>query len=302
MRRWMGVFLLLACVSPVQGKVAVFWQSGFPTVDSQPVEEESLKAALRDMQPVFLGLEELRKPGTLRDADLLVLPYGSALPADAWPAIHEYLQDGGNLLTLGGRPLFVPVLREGDKFTPARPQNTYSRYLGVWHTYEVPQKDWSKFVWDENYSFLNPGELYPRRVFVAGAWWDSGDYRGMGFLVNTRGERVAAPVVSEDFRELRSGEPSALLGTRCVLLNFEPEPGYWASPAGIALVRAAAEYASQGASLLWIELGNATFAEGETPQVVVHLRNVRKQRRGQSLGGVIRVELISGGQIGKSVV
>ena len=300
MRRWMGVFLLLACVSPVQGKVVVFWQSGFPAVDSQPVGEESLKAALRDMQPVFLGLEELRKPGTLRNADLLVLPYGSALPADAWGAIYEYLQEGGNLLTLGGRPLFVPVLREGDKFTPARPQNTYSRYLGIWHSYEVPQKDWSKFVWDEDYSFLNPGELHPRRVFVAGAWWDSGDYRGMGFLVNTRGERVAAPVVSEDFRELRSGEPSAMLGARCVLLNFEPEPGYWASPAAIALVRTAAEYASQGASLLWIELGNATFAEGETPQVVVHLRNVRKQRRGESLGGVIRVELISGGQIVES--
>jgi len=300
MRRWMGLFLFLAAASQADARVVVFWQSGFPTVDSQPVEEETLKAALGKMPPLFADIEALRSPQTLRDADLLILPYGSAFPAEAWKAIHEYLQGGGNLLTLGGRPLSVPVLQENGKFVQGRPQNAYSRSLGIWHTYEVPQKDWAKFVWDGNYSFLGPAELRARRVFVAGMWWGSGDSRGMGFFVNQRGERVAAPVVAEDFRELGSGERPSLLGARCVMLNFEPEPGYWGSPAGVSLIRAAAEYAGQGATLLWVELVHATAAQGETPQVVVHLRNVRKQRKGEPLAGLLRVELLSGDKVVES--
>ena len=291
------LFLLFSFSSPATAKVVVFYQSGFPTVDSQPIEQEILRTALGEMQPVFAGVEELKTPETLRDADLLVLPYGSAFPADAWKQIYQYLQDGGNLLTLGGRPLFIPVFREGDLFRQAPPQNTYSRYVGIWHTYEAPQKDWDKFVWDEDYSFLAQIELRPRKAYVAGMGWDSGAHRGMGFLVNQRGERVAAPVVQEDFRELRSGELPSLLGARCVMLNFEPEPGFWASSVGIALVRAAAEHAREGASLLWVEAQNATVAEGEAPQLVVHLRNVKKQRRGEPLSGMVRVELSSGDRV-----
>lgn len=297
MRRWIGVLLYLSAAFPAQARVVVFWQGGFPTVDSQPVEQEVLKTALAGMQPAFADLAALRNPETLRDADLLVLPYGSAFPADAWKAIHEHLAGGGNLLTLGGRPLFVPTVQENGKFVQGRPQNTYSRHLGIWHTYEVPQRDWAKFVWEENYSFLSPVELQARRVFVAGMWWGGGASHGMGFFVNQQGERVAAPVVAEDFRELGNGEPPALLGARWVMLNFEPEPGYWSSPAGIALIRTAAEYARQGATLFWVEIEHATLAPGETPQVIVHLRNVRKQRKGEPLAGLVHVELLSGARV-----
>ena len=205
-------FLLLVFPYPAIAKVVVFHQNGFPTVDSQPIEQETMRTALGEMQPVFAGIEELKNPETFRDTDLLVLPYGSAFPADAWKQISAYLQEGGNLLTLGGRPLFVPVFRARDGFEQAPAQNTFSRYLGIWHTYEAPQKGRVKFVWDEDYSFLPPIELRARKVYVAGMWWGSGANRGMGYLVNPHGARVAAPVVEEDFRELSRGEAPALLG------------------------------------------------------------------------------------------
>ena len=41
---------------------------------------------------------------------------------------------------------------------------------------------------------------------------------------------------------------------------------------------------------------NATLAEGEPPQVVVHLRNARKQWKGEPLSGTVRVELSSEGK------
>ena len=43
---------------------------------------------------------ELGDPATR----LLVLPYGSAFPEESWAAIYGFVQGGGNLLVLGGRP------------------------------------------------------------------------------------------------------------------------------------------------------------------------------------------------------
>jgi hypothetical protein len=300
MQRWIFTVLFLSLSTASQARVVVFWQSGFPTHDSKPVSEESLRQALGEMKPAFLALDDLKKPGALQDADLLVLPYGSAFPADAWKELQEYLQAGGNLLSLGGRPLFVPVFREGDRFAAARPQNTYSRRLGIWHSYEVPQRDGREFRWDDHYTFLPPLAVRAERVFVAGAWWDSGDYRGMGHLLNAAGDRVAAPIVREDFRSLQGGEKSSLLGARVVMLNFDPEPAYWSSADGQALIRAAAEYASQGASFLRVELAYASVHSGESAQVTVQVRNLRKQRRGQALGGEVRVDLLSQGRVVES--
>ncbi|MBZ5546044.1 MAG: beta-galactosidase [Acidobacteriia bacterium] len=296
MRHCIALSVFLAAVSTAQARVVVFWQPGFPTAESQAIEQATLRSALQEMEPSFASLDELRNPETLKDSDLLVLPYGSAFPADAWKQISAYLQGGGNLLTLGGRPLFVPVFREGGRFVADSPQNTYSRYLGVWHSYEVPQQDGKDFAWDESFSFLPKVKVSARRVFVAGTWWGSGEHRGIGFFLNARGERVSAPVTREDFYELRSGEQPPLLGARCVMVNFEPEPGYWSSADGITLIRTAAEHAAQGAILLWLEMQNATLAEGEPPQVVVHLRNARKQWKGEPLSGTVRVELSSEGK------
>jgi hypothetical protein len=286
-----SALLLLAWVSEANGKVVVFWQEGFPTVESQPVSQDVLVKALDGMQPIFAGLEELKKPETLKDAELLVLPYGSAVPVDAWTRILEYLEEGGNLLNLGGRPFFVPVTRENGRFVQGRPQDTYARHLGIWHTYEPPQKDGVKLAWEEGYSFFSARELRARRLFVL-----DGENRGLGFLLNDKGEKVAAPVVNADSTEPR-GAGKAMWGSRAVMLDFEPEPGYWSSPAGLALIGETAEYARQGATMFWLEMQNATLVGGEIPQVVVHLRNARRQRRGEPQAGMVRVELVSGSDL-----
>ena len=286
-----AILVLCIWMSPAYGKVVVFWQGGFPTVESQPLSQDSLREALAPMEPVFVGLEDLKKPDALKDADLLILPYGSAVPVEAWGRVREYLEGGGNLLNLGGRPLRVPVTRENGKFVQAPPQDTYSRQIGVWHTYEVPRNDAIKFAWEEGYALSGVRELRARRVFVL-----EGENRGLGHLLNARGEKVAAPVVSADFTEPhRAGK--AMLGSRLLFLGFEPEPGYWSSPGGIALIRETADYARQGATLFWLEMQNATVVGGEVPQVVVHLRNVRRQRMGTPQEGSVRVEFMSGADL-----
>jgi len=120
--RTMVKIILALCISisAAYGKVVVFWQEGFPTLESQPVPQETLRKALDGLQPEFASLEELNKQETLREAELLVLPYGSAVPANAWAAVLKYLQTGGNLLVLGGRPLTIPVRKEAGEFIAER--------------------------------------------------------------------------------------------------------------------------------------------------------------------------------------
>jgi hypothetical protein len=278
-------------IAPAYGRVVIFWQDGFPTTDSQPIARETLLKSFGGGEATFAGIEDLKKADTLKDADLLVLPYGSSFPVDAWEPIFGYLDEGGNLLTLGGRPLFVPVAKEDGRFVPRREQNTYSRLVGIAHTYEVPQKNWVSFQWDEASAFPEPVEVRAKRVFVAAPGRDRGAYRGLGYLLNASGERIAAPVVEEDYISQNEG---GLRGARIVFLNFEPEPGYWDSAAGIAFLQAVARRARQGATFLHVEMINATVAEGEIPQVVVQLRNVRRQRSGLPQSGSVRVELLDG--------
>jgi hypothetical protein len=48
-----------------------------------------MEQAFQGLDAAFLDLDELRAPGALAEADLLVLPYGSAFPADAWAALRD---------------------------------------------------------------------------------------------------------------------------------------------------------------------------------------------------------------------
>lgn len=275
-----------------QGRVVVFHQPGFPALDTQEVSREVLTRALSDLNPEFVDLDALRQPGTLEQAQLLVLPYGSACPADAWKAILGYLGKGGSLLVVGGRPLAVPVYRREGRFVADAAGNAFSRAVGIAHSYEAPQKDWVSFAWDEDYGFLRPVGIRARRVFVSGTGFGAGRYRGLGYLVNARGVSVASPVTAADSLGSRGGGRTP--GGRCVFLSFDPEPGYWNSEDGTRLLKQAAAYAQQGAARLWLEVQNASLVAGEVPQVTVHLQRLGGAPAGK---GVVKVELLSGSQV-----
>lgn len=297
------IALILYATTRMVAATVVFWEGEFPTVDSQAVDRQVLERALEKLSPRFASRAELRAASALDNADLLILPYGSAFPADLWPVLFGYLQGGGNLLVLGGRPFTVPVSEEKGRFVPGRPQQVFARELGISDTYEAPfgsplrasdNKALGElnFRWDEDFFFMEPVRVATRRVFVLGIGRGQG-YRGMGFLVNTEGRRVAAPISRQDFHPGRG----RVEGARRVYLHFEPAPGYWSSPDGVSLIRQAADYAAEGATRLWVEMENATVVEGELPQVVVHLWNKRQERAGNKAWGRVEVELRDAQQV-----
>jgi len=101
------VFLFMALgIAAGQGapvaRTVILQESGFPVADSVPVSDSALRQGFSNAR--FASAAQL--PGALADPStvLLVLPYGSAYPEAAWPAILRYLERGGNLVVLGGKP------------------------------------------------------------------------------------------------------------------------------------------------------------------------------------------------------
>jgi len=269
-------FFLVAIFLPLQlharpdANVVVFWQPGFPTVASQPVEQASLAKALNGFSPEFVGEDGLSAAVT--DADLLVLPYGSAVPVKAWKTIQHYVDAGGNLLVIGGEPLRVPVSEEGGKYVTGEAQDTYARAVGFRHEYEVPVAAGATFQWRRGYDWLPKLKVEGKRFFAV-----EGRLSGLGYMADAEGQQTAAPVIVSE----RGGH-------RLVALDFEPMPGYWESADGIALIWEAARYARQGATELSVETLFSAIRPGEPPLITVHLQLPEKKDAAGAAGAVTR--------------
>jgi hypothetical protein len=276
----LGALLLGLAIAPTTGaEVVVFMEPGFPAIETEAPTRETLAAALSGHEVAFAGVDALAKPETLSGAELLVLPYGSAFPADAWASIRRYLEEGGNLLCVGGRPLFVPVFRREGRFEAGRPQAGYWRLLAAVDAAEVPLREATRFVWDEVWGFPVI-EVRARRVFavttlfVADFEAPEARWRGLGFLVDPAGHRLAAPVVRLDF-SIAADDPLPKGRGRLVMLTFDPEPGYWESPSGRTLLSVAADHAALGPALVWAELPRSAVHGDESADVVLHLHDRR---------------------------
>ena len=279
--------------------IVVFLQPGFPTVESEPVTQATLAGALGG-SPAFATVDQLRSGSALDGASLLVLPYGSAFPASAWPAIEHYLKGGGNLLLLGGQPMRVPVLGDHEgAFTPLAPQDSYSHAIDFRHSYAVPLgnspgtvlpgsetgADRPHFTWRPGYGFLPRLEVRAQQVFA-----EEGRLQGLGYLDAADGTHLAAPVIVADRG-----------GSRVVALPFTPAAGYWESPDGMKLIRAAARYAAAGATSFSIEAQYSTLRPGELPELTLHLRrgsngSASAEAPGEAPGEA-KVELLQGDKV-----
>ncbi len=100
-----SLFFLVSHATPLaqsaMSATVVFIEPGFPAADSA-VPSAQLSAILPGAQPA--DANHMQAALAADSTRLLVLPYGSSFPEDAWPAIKQFLDRGGNLLVLGGMP------------------------------------------------------------------------------------------------------------------------------------------------------------------------------------------------------
>ncbi|MHB0876597.1 MAG: beta-galactosidase [Anaerolineae bacterium] len=256
-------------------RTVVFWQDDFPFYDTQPVPQPMLEAALT--RPLFVDVDGLAGALAADEPPLLVLPYGSAFPFDAWPAIYEHLARGGGLLTLGGSPFHVPVYRDRQGFTTGRPTVAYQKRLLINQAWPVPSRD------------LRLRPLSPSLASIGGGWraercWslmvrlsDEDHYKRLGSVgvscgqldplvqaISADGRVLAAPVVLLDHYH------NAFAGGRWVMLNFEAEPGFNSSEEAVRLYSACERIALRGTLQFEARPVLATVALGEAPAIVLH--------------------------------
>ncbi len=120
---------LSVCAAHGQGSTVIFEEPAFPVVDSTAVSTQALQqgfAGARAVDAAQLG-------GALEDqaTSLLVMPYGSAFPEAAWGAILRYLERGGDLIVLGGKPFTRAAFQTSEGWQLRPPSVAFSLELFI---------------------------------------------------------------------------------------------------------------------------------------------------------------------------
>ena len=219
MTRWLVPAALLlrvvVCLAQAQTStpsgIVVFREAGFPSADSTGTE----KLALEVSGAVPVTAQQVSEALHLPTTWLLVLPYGSAFPEPAWPAIEQFLRRGGNLLVLGGRPFTRSAFHDNSgwhlrdyslRFARALMIDQYQETLGSAGMTFATNPDVAvqvpRFSWKRGFSpviRLSAVDLY-RRGGAAG----SIDARLDPIVWGTKDRRkLSAPVIEVD--HLRNG-------------------------------------------------------------------------------------------------
>lgn len=96
------LFTTTSLAQVTRSEVVVLREPGFPAADSAAPSEQQVAALFPSAR--LTDVTQLANQLNTSPPGLLVFPYGSAFPEDSWAAIKQFLDRGGNLLVLGGRP------------------------------------------------------------------------------------------------------------------------------------------------------------------------------------------------------
>jgi hypothetical protein len=225
---FMAMFSLAA---PSPTKIVAFYEPGFPAADTGAISADQLRSAFP--QITLASADELGHALRQPDTRLLVLPYGSAFPESAWEDVYAFLQQGGNLLVLGGRPFTRSAFHDCSGWHLRDYSVRFTRPLMIDQYQETPGSDGMSFVsnpeiplpvpqfsWKRAFSpviRLSAVDLYKR-----GGSAGSIDARLDALAWGVKdGRKLAAPIIQVD--HLRNGFD----GGRWVFVNAEIDADFF---------------------------------------------------------------------------
>jgi hypothetical protein len=153
------------------GKIAVFYPDNFPSADIKKISKSLLEESLEGFDYKFIAnIDDLKSELNNSVYNLLILPFGSAFPADAWPEIRNFLSCGGNFINIGGSPFHQPVFwldhktekkANGEKteWNIGNPQPTYAYELLIGPADEINLKDEFLFPGSKRISFVEDSDF-----------------------------------------------------------------------------------------------------------------------------------------------
>ena len=247
----------------------VLRETGFPAADSVAPPAGAVEAALPGAK--FVAADQLG--AQLGTARLLVLPYGSAFPEAAWEPVYQFLERGGNLLVLGGRPFTRAAYKDASGWKLREYGVRFARPLMIDQYQETPGSDGlefqtnpevtlqiSKFGWTRAFSpviRLSAVDLYHRNGATGSidarldtlAWGVQG------------GHNMAAPAMEVD--HLRNG----FSGGRWIFVDAELKADFYSGNG--ASVAALANRALEGSVEFTVRPTVPLYLPGEPPQLEI---------------------------------
>jgi hypothetical protein len=286
--RWVCFLLtatVLSTVASAESNVVVFQETGFPTADSAPAPETLLRHAL--INPQFASAAELKEQ--LSAAQLLVLPYGSAFPEDDWADIQSFLQRGGSLLVLGGRPFTRAAYRDGTTWKLRDYSVRYTRPLMIDQYQETPGSEGLKFesnpdiplnipqfAWKRAFSpiiHLSAVDLYNRGGSAGSI---DANLDALAWGLSSDGRRMAAPAIEID--HYRNGFD----GGRWIFVDAELGPDFYGGRSEGILSRLAEE-AIIGAQEFTARPTMPLYLPDEPVQIQITWNSARRTKGGVAI-------------------
>ncbi len=248
---FLSIFAPTALFGQTFPSLVIWSEPGLPVADSPAPSSAQLTQCFPNAR--LASTEQL--PAQLSDPQtrLLILAQASVVPEAAWSTIFSYLQRGGNLLVLGGRPFTRAAYRDSTGWHVRDYSVRFSRLLLIDQYQSTPGSsgaqfasnpdfplDLPQFSWQQAYSpiiRLSASNLYNR-----GGSAGSLDVRLDPLVWGvTENRRLSAPLIELDHFS------SGFDGGRWIFLAAELPTNFYASPESSALLRKLAARAMQGA-------------------------------------------------------
>ncbi len=251
----------------------VFFEPGFPSADSASASHEQLSAMLPGAR--FSSSETFATDLNSAATRLLVLPYGSAFPEQDWSAIFSFLQRGGNLLVLGGKPFTRAAYRDGNAWKLREYSVRFARQLLIDQYSDTPGSAGLEFQTNPEVTFhtapfswkrafspvirLSAVELY-NRGGAAGSIDARLDTLAWGVK---DGRRLAAPLIEIDHQQ------NGFDGSRWIFLSADLGSDVFSASDGAKLLSGLATRALRGSEGFTVRPTLPLYLPGEPVELAV---------------------------------
>jgi hypothetical protein len=231
--------------------VVIWSEPGLPAADSPAPSAAQLAQVFPEAR--LASADQLSAQLSDPQTRLLILAQGSVMPEAAWSVISRYLERGGNLLVVGGRPFTRAAYQDATgwhlrdysvRFSRLLLVDQYQTTPGASGAEFVPNPDFPlelpRFSWQEAYSPII--RLSTRDLYDRGGSAGSLDVHLHALVWGVQeGRRVSAPVIELD--HLSSGFD----GGRWIFVAAKLPPDFYSSPESTVFLRRIASRAIEGA-------------------------------------------------------
>jgi hypothetical protein len=247
--------------------IAVFYEDGFPAADSAAPSRADLTGLVVGAR--FTAADQLHSILSDVSTRLLVLPFGSAYPESAWPDIYAFLQRGGNLLVLGGKPFTRAAYRDAAGWHLRAYSVRDSRELLIDQYQETPGSDGLDFRANPNVVLRLPRFQW-QRAFSPIIHLTSSDIYNRDGSAGTLDARLD-PLVWGSKNDRRMSAPAIQIdhvrnrfaGGRWIFLNAELPSDFCAGAAAKQMLPALVFAALRGAEEFIVRPTLPLYAQGE---------------------------------------